>query len=1371
MAFQNAKRTGVEFAKGDHPNALFVTSKGQFALQRQREVYCDELQQSREAAAINSAVSAVSQVTLSKSSEARRAPVRVKVPAAGHEAAFYDPLSPPINQVTFFLNGQLQTINNPDPQMTLNEYIRSVPGLNGTKKSCGEGGCGACTVTLTRTDATLNETVHEAINSCLRPVCALNSSMSVTTIEALGGQRQGFHPLQQAIADFDGSQCGFCTPGQVMNMYSFMQDNPQPTQQQIEDQFDGNLCRCTGYRPILDAFKSFAVDASPQSKRQCKGPCGKPSDIEDLCCSSKKNNHHARAAEPINNKLVTAANGVLWYNATSLADLQSIMSQNAGAQMKLVVGNTSAGIYKDQTYDLYINVAGIPDFVATGVESGGLFFGAAVTIADLIAVFNTNIAANPGYQTDNLVALVAHLKKVANVQVRNVASWAGNLMMTHDNDDFPSDLATILLGAGATVTVTSAAGSSNTVTIDTFLSTPMQGMYLAELHVPWGRQNEHLFTYKSMLRHQNAHAIVNAAFRILLDGSNRVAEQPTIAYGGILPRAFRLTAAETTLQNQLVTDRTAIGNVIATIAKNIVPDATPGKVAYRHSLSTSLFFKAVLALQPPGTIAPTLQSVVNPFVRPVSSGVQSYDVQPGDFPVGEPIHKIEAKLQASGEAVYTGDVPAPSGCLYAALVTATQANATLGTVDPTAALAAPGVRGFFSAKDLPADQNTPDPILVDEEVFVSTQVLYYGQVIGVVVADTQRHADAAAKLVSVTYTNVQTPLLTIQDAITANSFYEPDIPPLSQGDVTKGFAASTYIISGSVASDFQQHFHMETQTVLAIPEEGQSLRLIGSSQWPVGLQQTIAHVTGKSIAKVSCEVRRIGGGFGAKATRVLIPFSAVAFAADSLGLPVRMTMDISTNFATAGKRHPFLGNYKIGVDANGKALACQIDTFCNKGHGLDGGPPTEVLFLTIDNCYNFPNFLVTGKTCKTNLPPNTSCRGPGWTQAIFFMEHIMEHVATYMSKPPEVIRALNFYQRGQVTPSGQTLLYFNIPQLWAQIQSSADFATRTAAVAAYNTANRWTKRGIALCPMKFGIYWASDPMSCVVNVLPDGSVGVSIAGIEMGQGINTKVAQAIAYGLGIPLKFITVLPVYTLATPNGGGSGGSVTSELNVRAALNACDQLNALLAPVRASMPPNSAWTDVVATAVAQNINLQGLGYVNEGNGPNGPANYESYAVACVEVLLDVLTGENQVLRADILFDCGVSMNPAVDIGQIEGGFVQGLGMHLSEQILYDSVTNPGALLTTGTWEYKPPASQDIPIDFRVTLLKDAPNPVGILRSKAVGEPPLTLACCGLFALQHAIGAARADANTNGYFGLDSPATIDKVQQACLVDPSQFTF
>jgi len=387
------------------------------------------------------------------------------------------------------------------------------------------------------------------------------------------------------------------------------------------------------------------------------------------------------------------------------------------------------------------------------------------------------------------------------------------------------------------------------------------------------------------------------------------------------------------------------------------------------------------------------------------------------------------------------------------------------------------------------------------------------------------------------------------------------------------------------------------------------------------------------------------------------------------------------------------------------------------------------------------------------------------------METIMEHVAKTLQVTPDSVRFANMYQQGQVTPYGQPIQYCSLTDLWNSLYQNSSYAQRLAAVQAFNAANRWRKRGISIAPNKYGLGWSGAFYGVLVSIsAADGTIVISMGGCESGQGADTKVAQACAYFLGVPLSLIRLQPTDSFINPNNMCTGGSITSEICVLAVQNACETLNTRLNAVKQTMT-NPTWQELVAQCYNVGVDISAKGWAAPLNpGTNTPYAYNSYGVVANEVELDVLTGEIQVLQTDILFDCGQSLNPMIDVGQVEGGFMMGLGYFLTEELIYDPET--GALLTNGTWEYKPPSVLDIPIVLNVTLLPNAPNPLGVLRSKASGEPPLAMAANVLFAIKQAVEAALGEiGQDNFYFALNAPATVDSVQTSCLVKPSQFYF
>jgi len=460
--------------------------------------------------------------------------------------------------------------------------------------------------------------------------------------------------------------------------------------------------------------------------------------------------------------------------------------------------------------------------------------------------------------------------------------------------------------------------------------------------------------------------------------------------------------------------------------------------------------------------------------------------------------------------------------------------------------------------------------------------------------------------------------------------------------------------------------------------------------------------------------------------------------------------------------------YKAGVKSDGTLTAIQISIYNDSGCIIETSfGDMDMALLWMDNAYYCGAYSATTDVMHTTLPSTTAMRAPGVVQSVMVMETIMEHLATALSMPADALRAANFYKIGDKTPYGEQIKYFSLDTVWSTIKTSADFDGKQAAAAAFNKANRWRKRGVALSPIKYGLAIGGTQGGCQIHVYPDGSVQVNHGGIEMGQGINVKVAQTVSYALGCPLESIEVTGTNTDVVPIASCTGGSTTSELCCAAAKLVCDTLNTRLEPVRKANP-KAPWAGIVGAAGGAGVNLSAETLYQPPPGPmSSTFDYFAYGAAISVVEVDVLTGETELISTDILYDCGVSLNPQVDVGQVEGAFIMGVGYYTTEHVQYDT---SGVLTSRGTWDYKPPAMTDIPESINITLLPDAPNPAGFLRSKASGEPPYALAMSVHFAIRSAVESARADAGTSGWFSLAIPADPAEIVGTCLTTDAMLT-
>jgi xanthine dehydrogenase/oxidase len=707
-----------------------------------------------------------------------------------------------------------------------------------------------------------------------------------------------------------------------------------------------------------------------------------------------------------------------------------------------------------------------------------------------------------------------------------------------------------------------------------------------------------------------------------------------------------------------------------------------------------------------------------------------------------------------------------------------------------------------SASDSVSSSSSPSPT-------TGGKVQFVGQTLAIVVALTQEQARAAARVMmdptsgAVAYADCEgeTPIFTIDDAIAANAFYEGShcalVERLQPGvkSIDDALDASQHTWHGSLYFSGQRHFYMETQRAVVYPTEDDGLLVRSSTQGPTVVAKYVARATGLRMHNVEAKQVRAGGAFGGKLTRDLPVACAAAVAARKLGAPVSLVLDRVGDQQVTGGREPIRMDISVGFDADaghsaaGSANASsptvrafKLALFMNGGWTLDGTfGDLDMGTQWSDNAYNVPNFHCESKAVRTNTPSTTSMRAPGVLHAVVAIETAFEHVAAALDIDVDDLRADHFYRVGDKTPYGQTIEYDSLPQCWSQVQAQSDYAAAQAVCAAFNKANRWVKRAAALAPAKYGIGWDSTQSGCTVNVYgPDGSIVIQHGGCELGQGLNTKVAQAAASALGLDCsttdlaRLVRTDATSSRTVPNNGMTGGSSTSEVTCQAVMNACAVLVKRLAPYRD--PPSKggkglSWEAACAAACGDRVQLSADGWFAPPAAVPGldfSFRYFVYAAAVTVVELDVLTGQAQILRTDVVYDCGQSLNPVVDVGQIEGGFVMGIGTWLTEEA---SPGSDGGLLQNGTWEYKPPCSKDIPVVFNCTLLRDNPNVKGVLGSKATAEPPMILTNSVYFALRKCIAAARAangmaaaDART---FALAAPATAERVVAAIGTQPA----
>ena len=738
----------------------------------------------------------------------------------------------------------------------------------------------------------------------------------------------------------------------------------------------------------------------------------------------------------------------------------------------------------------------------------------------------------------------------------------------------------------------------------------------------------------------------------------------------------------------------------------------------------------------------------------------------------------------TGAARYLDDMPNVPGTLDAALVLSPHAHARIRHIDVSAARAAPGVVAVITASDIPG-KNDIAPILANEPALAAGVVEYVGQPVVAVAAATLDQARAAAKRVAVEYERL-TPVLSIEEAMARESFVAP-VQTMIRGNVDQALAAAAHRLSGELRCGGQDHFYLEGQIALAVPGEGGDMHVWSSTQHPTEVQHGVAHLLALPFNAVTVEVRRMGGAFGGKESQATIIAGIAAVLAWKARAPVKLRLPRDDDMQATGKRHPFLIRYDVGFDQQGHILALDLILAANGGNVADHTPAVLTRALChADNCYFLPHVRLRGLPCKTNTVSNTAFRGYGGPQAMLAIETVIDVIARSLRLPVETVRRRNFYGigRNDVTPYGMKIEDNIIERVVDELDRTVDTEAWRREIESFNRASPVLKKGLATMPVKFGISFNRPTLNqagALVHVYTDGSVALNHGGTEMGQGLFIKVAQVVAGVFQIDLDHVRVCATSTAKIPNTSATAASSGSDLNGMAALHAAEQIKTRMTDVAAEhfhVPAGEivfasnriyagnrslSFPEIAALSWEKRVSLSAAGFYRTPNIHWNPATctgrpfyYFVYGAAAAEVVVDTLTGESRVLRAELVQDCGRSLNPAIDLGQIEGAFVQGMGWLTTEELWWDS---EGRLRTHGPSTYKIPGSRDVPPIFNARILANAPNrEATIFHSKAVGEPPLMLAISVWLAIRDAI-ASLVDYQLAPR--LDAPATPERVLAA----------
>ena len=742
-----------------------------------------------------------------------------------------------------------------------------------------------------------------------------------------------------------------------------------------------------------------------------------------------------------------------------------------------------------------------------------------------------------------------------------------------------------------------------------------------------------------------------------------------------------------------------------------------------------------------------------------------------------------AFLHVTGKARYVDDIPIPENSLHLAFGLSTIARGEVSKMDLGPVLASEGVVAVLTFKDLPFE-NDSSPAANDEPLLSEGEVNYVGQPLFIVIAERHLLARKAATKALVNYSE-KSPILSVEDALAAESRFEEGPRIYQKGDAATAIRNSELRLSGTLTIGGQEHFYLEGQAALALPSDDEEMVIHSSTQHPSEVQHKVAKALGLGMHEVRVEVRRMGGGFGGKESQANSLAIACALAAKITGRPCKMRYDRDDDFLITGKRHDFRIDYKVGFDKQGKINGVNFVHYIRCGWSQDLSlAVADRAMLHADNAYHLEHCRVESHRLRTNIQSATAFRGFGGPQGMIGMERVIDHIADYLAVDPIFIRTRNYYKdansvavaKPQTTHYGMKVTDFGLNAMTEALIEKCDYFSRHSSIKDWNQKNIILKKGIALTPVKFGISFTLTHLNqagALVNLYQDGTLRMNHGGTEMGQGLFQKVAQVAAGSFGIDLQNVKITATDTAKVPNTSATAASSGSDLNGMAVKLACDQIRGRMSeflseyyqarPTDVRFEDNNVYignnelTFAKATKLCyeNRVSLSSTGFYKTPDiiwdrikGHGRPFYYFAYGVAVSEVVVDTLTGENRILRADIIHDVGASLNPALDIGQIEGGYVQGAGWLTTEELIWN---DDGRLMTHAPSTYKIPVASDRPRIFNVHLWKNENHEETIYRSKAVGEPPLMLGMSAFFALSHAVAATGKN-----YPMMDAPATSE---------------
>lgn len=1216
--------------------------------------------------------------------------------------------------IKFILNQELiETAVAPGTAML--DFIRNNQQLKGAKLVCKEGECGACTVLVGELkEGRVN---YQSMTACIMPLVNA-SGKHIVTIEGLNMEQ--LTPVQQAMLDAYGSQCGFCSPGFVVAMSTALLANERIDEAKMIESIDGNICRCTGYKSIERAAK-LVVD---KVNNDCK----------QLSVSA----------------LVDAE-----YIPTYFKDiherLQSIQMPKPAIGSGVKLGGGS-DLYVQRPYQMYETAAEAvfdrPEMKQIQIANGRCTFGAALTMGEL---YRSDVFKQALPNADYI------FKLLSSTPIRNMATIGGNLMNASPIGDFT----VLLLGLNADITLNKD-GKRRSLALKHFYKgykkmAIAEGEYLEQISFDCLAADQFHFEKVSQRQFLDI-ASVNFASSIHLDANNRI-KNIHLAVGGVGPIPMYLHKTVAALEGKTL-DEQNIAAALAVLNTEISPIGdTRGSAEYKRLLAQQLF-KAQFQKEHKATLF--RQPIINTDLLEQQANALNIDA----------IHHLR------GHTKYVDDLPELAGTLYAKVFYSPIAHGHIQKLDFTKAAQLNGVVRILSHADV-LGENQIGGIVEDEPLFAEKEVHYIGQPIALVIAKKPIIAHKALALIEVDIAEKRI----IVDARTAKAAGELLVAPrtFKMGDTQTAFANCAHVFEGKVESGGQEHLYLETQGAYAIPQGNGSLKIHSSTQGPTQVQRTVAKVLGCSMNQVEVDVNRIGGGFGGKEDQASMWAAMVALAAKKMDRPVKYILDRHEDLQMTGRRHPYSTDYKIGLDKDYKIIAFEADYYQDGGAATDLSPAIlERTLFHATNSYYIPHTRLTAYSCRTNLPPNTAFRGFGGPQGMFVIETAIHQAARSLGVPTHLIQERNLVTDGVAFPYGQIVENSEAGKCWQAAANRYQLAQIEVDIAAYNKANPYSKKGMALMPVCFGISFTNTMMNnarALVHIYSDGSVGVSTGAVEMGQGVNAKMVQVAARAFGLSTCLIKLESTNTTRVANTSPSAASATADLNGKALQDACDQLLERLKQVlqqawqlNADTPivfeqeyvqaagQQMPWTELIQLAFSQRVNLSAKGHYatpkihfDKTTEKGHPFAYHVYGTAIFTVTVDCLRGTYDFDAVQLVHDFGASMNKGVDLGQIEGGLVQGMGWMTLEDVVYNE---KGELKSANLANYKIPDIHYAPQKMDIQFLETAHDNMAILKSKAVGEPPLMYGIGAYFALYNAILAY----NPNSSLPYIAPMTTERV-------------